>query len=329
MKIKIVKSRLHFLDELAPRFERLKMPTLNEWRETVTVVTQTSTKDESSSVHSDNDDAQRFELDKLRQSYYDNIHDNVKATGVEDEDEDEEETSFGFEEVESDGKLPVPFSVHVLDSDGESVVEPNDETKRWNFHKKYNLELPPCLELNKSESQESLTMSNERKTFTRHSNGKYVLREKEKRARNSQGKFVSKHSADARPEVEVCETPQRVVSESKKRSAAKLKKKLLKNSSSDSDNLFTPCVDYWMYHCVFSKVKPKNFEIFESELPVSFQWLLNECSDLVEMSTEDLYEQVCLVETHFAHVLKADEAKCDSFDSKDNKIKIKMCQKKW
>lgn len=66
--------------------------------------------------------------------------------------------------------------------------------------------------------------------------------------------------------------------------------------------LFRPFKDYWMYRCTFSRVKSKNFELFEKTLPRSFRWLLNECASVVEMSTEDLYEEVCLVEAYYANV---------------------------
>lgn len=69
---------------------------------------------------------------------------------------------------------------------------------------------------------------------------------------------------------------------------------------------FKPFKEYWMYDCIFSRVKPKNFAIFEKSLPRSFRWLLNECALIVEMSTEDLYEEVCLIENYYAHVLKFD-----------------------
>ncbi|KAL6427148.1 hypothetical protein ACFW04_008650 [Cataglyphis niger] len=59
--------------------------------------------------------------------------------------------------------------------------------------------------------------------------------------------------------------------------------------------------DYWMYHCNFSRVKTKNFELFEEMLPRSFRWLLDECEDIIEMSAEDLYEEVCLVEAYYAY----------------------------
>lgn len=66
--------------------------------------------------------------------------------------------------------------------------------------------------------------------------------------------------------------------------------------------LFRPFKDYWMYRCTFSRVKPKNFELFEKMLPRSFRWLLNECASVIEMSPEDLYEEVCLVEAYYANV---------------------------
>ncbi|XP_011644260.1 TATA box-binding protein-associated factor RNA polymerase I subunit B isoform X1 [Pogonomyrmex barbatus] len=68
--------------------------------------------------------------------------------------------------------------------------------------------------------------------------------------------------------------------------------------------LFRPFKDYWMYHCNFSRVKPKNFELLEKMLPRSFRWLLNECANIIEMSTEDLYEEVCLVEAYYAYALE-------------------------
>ncbi|KAK9294609.1 hypothetical protein QLX08_010833 [Tetragonisca angustula] len=73
-----------------------------------------------------------------------------------------------------------------------------------------------------------------------------------------------------------------------------------------TDQFFKPFKEYWMYDCIFSRVKPKNFAVFEKSLPRSFRWLLNECALIVEMSTEDLYEEVCLIENYYAHVLKLD-----------------------
>lgn len=77
------------------------------------------------------------------------------------------------------------------------------------------------------------------------------------------------------------------------------------------DQFFKPFKEYWMYDCIFSRVKPKNFAIFEKSLPRSFRWLLNECALIVEMSTEDLYEEVCLIENYYTHVLKPDPSDGD------------------
>ncbi|XP_018049912.1 PREDICTED: TATA box-binding protein-associated factor RNA polymerase I subunit B isoform X1 [Atta colombica] len=96
--------------------------------------------------------------------------------------------------------------------------------------------------------------------------------------------------------------------------------------------LFKPFKDYWMYHCNFSRVKSKNFEILEKMLPRSFRWLLNECASNIEMSMEDLYEEVCLIEAYYAYV--SEESKiysCPTNKSENcnNQAYINTILKKW
>lgn len=73
----------------------------------------------------------------------------------------------------------------------------------------------------------------------------------------------------------------------------------------EKDIFFKPFTEYWMYDCIFSRVKSKNFAIFEKSLPRTFRWLLNECALIVEMSTEDLYEEVCLIENYHSRILNS------------------------
>ncbi|XP_053999517.1 TATA box-binding protein-associated factor RNA polymerase I subunit B isoform X1 [Hylaeus anthracinus] len=84
-----------------------------------------------------------------------------------------------------------------------------------------------------------------------------------------------------------------------------LETNLEKDIANNKYQFFRPFKHYWMYHCIFSRVKPKNFAVFERSLPRNFRWLLNECALAVEMSTEDLYEEVCLIETYHANILKS------------------------
>ncbi|XP_018339956.1 PREDICTED: TATA box-binding protein-associated factor RNA polymerase I subunit B [Trachymyrmex septentrionalis] len=96
--------------------------------------------------------------------------------------------------------------------------------------------------------------------------------------------------------------------------------------------LFKPFKDYWMYHCNFSRVKSKNFEIFEKMLPRSFRWLLNECASNIEMSTEDLYEEVCLIEAYYAYVSEGSKIhSCPTNKSENctNQAYINAVLKKW
>ncbi|XP_016845489.1 TATA box-binding protein-associated factor RNA polymerase I subunit B [Nasonia vitripennis] len=83
-------------------------------------------------------------------------------------------------------------------------------------------------------------------------------------------------------------------------------------SLNDKETLFRPYKDYWMYHCIFSRVKAKNFELFVKELPENFLWLLKECAGVVEMTSEDLYEEVCLVEGYHMNILKSKKSKDDA-----------------
>lgn len=94
---------------------------------------------------------------------------------------------------------------------------------------------------------------------------------------------------------------------------------------------FRPFKDYWMYHCIFSRVKSKNFTIFEKVLPRTFRWLLNECALIVEMSTEDLYEEICLIESYHSYVLKSCTFKNNNCNNVDtiSKSQLNFILNKW
>lgn len=93
--------------------------------------------------------------------------------------------------------------------------------------------------------------------------------------------------------------------------------------------LFKPFKDYWMYHCNFSRVKPKNFELFEKTLPRSFRWLLNECASIIEMSPEDLYEEICLVEAYYANVSEQLEICTNANNDNRNQTHFDAILKRW
>lgn len=110
------------------------------------------------------------------------------------------------------------------------------------------------------------------------------------------------YSADVCDQSEKsCKVLESIIDESLSTSDKKLNDSILR--------LFRPFKDYWMYHCNFSRVKAKNFELLEKMLPRSFRWLLNECASVVEMSTEDLYEEVCLVEAYYAYAYALEQSK--------------------
>ncbi|KAK2584219.1 hypothetical protein KPH14_006637 [Odynerus spinipes] len=86
----------------------------------------------------------------------------------------------------------------------------------------------------------------------------------------------------------------------------------LSEQTSNRMRFYRPFKDYWMYHCIFSRVKGKNFELFEKVLPRSFRWLLNECANILEMTMEDLYEEVCIIESFHSQILNSDNIHKDT-----------------
>ncbi|XP_048268805.1 TATA box-binding protein-associated factor RNA polymerase I subunit B isoform X2 [Bombus terrestris] len=99
----------------------------------------------------------------------------------------------------------------------------------------------------------------------------------------------------------------------------------------EKDIFFKPFTEYWMYDCIFSRVKSKNFAIFEKSLPRTFRWLLNECALIVEMSTEDLYEEVCLIENYYSHISNSstpDSSERTNIDS-ISKSQLNFILNKW
>ncbi|EFN87076.1 hypothetical protein EAI_04977 [Harpegnathos saltator] len=101
------------------------------------------------------------------------------------------------------------------------------------------------------------------------------------------------------------------------------------NETDKTLRLFKPFKDYWMYHCNFSRVKSKNFELFEKTLPRSFRWLLNECASVIEMSPEDLYEEVCLIETYYTNLSEQMEVHTNTNFENRNQAYFNRILKRW
>lgn len=78
-------------------------------------------------------------------------------------------------------------------------------------------------------------------------------------------------------------------------------------SDNETETLFRPYTEYWLLRCVFSQTHQANFRDVLKFLPYNFCWLLEECSSIVEMSEEDLYEEICLVESYYSDILKPEK----------------------
>ncbi|XP_015597205.1 TATA box-binding protein-associated factor RNA polymerase I subunit B [Cephus cinctus] len=95
----------------------------------------------------------------------------------------------------------------------------------------------------------------------------------------------------------------------------------LKTEITDNLKLFRPYSEYWIYHCELDVGQP-TFELFEKELPTSFRWLLNECASVIEVTTENLYNEICLIESYHGHILNP------SYLRENNIYAAKNCKRK-
>ncbi|KAK0165020.1 hypothetical protein PV328_003578 [Microctonus aethiopoides] len=98
--------------------------------------------------------------------------------------------------------------------------------------------------------------------------------------------------------------------------------------------LFRPYKQFWMFRCVhFSHLAPNHFRLLQRDFPINFRWLLHECAQIVEMNVEELYEEVCLVESYYADVLSTnnDVDMCKKYDTSQYRSEShrKTVKKKW
>ncbi|KAK0183093.1 hypothetical protein PV327_001165 [Microctonus hyperodae] len=98
--------------------------------------------------------------------------------------------------------------------------------------------------------------------------------------------------------------------------------------------LFRPFKQFWLYRCNhFSHLAPNHFRLLQREFPINFRWLLHECAQIVEMNVEELYEEVCLVESYYADVLSTniDMDMCKKYDTSQYRSEShrKTVKNKW
>lgn len=348
MKLQIADRSLHYLEKIVPPFEQPRMPTAKELSELVEIKTpvlseyHANSKTENLLDYSHRNRACKLKVNFENFKHYSLVC--VKPLELDETLDLNEDSCFG--RILPDGRLDINVQT---DSEDESFPKNGNRSKSvdWTdnncllddeFCKKYNIklynhEIDSLLNVKKP--------LKEKHTPIRDGTGKFVkrtkrsLREHNKSLRKKEFKRIvncssSEEDSPPRPRVnrkktknssrnesedEVVEVPIDCFDFSDSDVSILQDDDVIEEtnlSSVDNGETFLrPYKDYWMYHCIFSRVKGKNFDLFEKELPENFRWLLNECADVVEMAAEDLYEEVCLIEAYHLNILKAKGSKND------------------
>ncbi|XP_011864842.1 PREDICTED: TATA box-binding protein-associated factor RNA polymerase I subunit B [Vollenhovia emeryi] len=304
-----VESNLHFLEKTVTLFEQAKIASMKELKSDDAI--EDFMEEDAKCVERKEDFIDylhkkipcHLKIDGKKIKCYDDIRVTASTDVCAREKGTFASSEFIFGETLPDGKLSIP---------GESADE-SEASSLIKFCKAYNTNLS----------------STEKKAIFQHLNWS-KKRKRRKLVRNVHGKFVKPYPSDGDSSAEEIDTISA--------NTCKIENILpeIPDNSNSSINapmedkvlrLFKPFQDYWMYHCNFSRVKPKNFDLLEKMLPRSFRWLLNESASVVEMSTEDLYEEVCLVEGYYAYV--SERSKIHSSENYNNRAHINAIFKKW
>ncbi|XP_020283590.1 TATA box-binding protein-associated factor RNA polymerase I subunit B [Pseudomyrmex gracilis] len=316
VQVNFIDSNLHFVEKLVPLFEQKKMPSVKELQEKVVVqdqledITCVEGKEDFTEYLHRNVPCE-IKIDATKSQYYRERRHAAAAA--------ETDNVFAFAETLPNGKLSIPDR-NDTKSDALENEEVSKEELLSKFCKTYN------LDLSRAEERVLLTGSNLRRKQKRESvrdvRGKFVKSNDVTQKTPSsdcpiKSETISPDNVDLEDVSDLLPNISDILnassnasifndlindqSENRCETTNELAFGDLLNLQSDKLNdgvlrLFRPFKDYWMYHCVFSRVKPKNFELFEKMLPKSFRWLLNECANTIEMPIEDFYQELCVVE---------------------------------
>ena len=366
IELEVIDSSLHFLEKIVPPFELPRMPTIEELKQTVDVLDDSQDEHAERSEHL-NDYLHRkvpctIRFDASKEQYYDSIR--GLATNVDSVDLGED---FRFTETLPNGKLAIPADNGGEDKK-DSDFNPGNILLDPKFCDKYGLclSLAEKESIRNSDlirKKRSLQLArNVRSEFSRESD-RFVKIEDNNDDSFSETKDLSFNTSKqmnaskggqielkklflnsnidfsdldlddvdlkaAFPDLDDYFNLSEISLFCDNKNISVKNEKMLDNGR---HRFFRPFKDYWMYNCIFSRVKPKNFAVFEKSLPRSFRWLLNECALMAEMSTEDLYEEVCLIETYHAHVFKSSDPSDDDGGNTHSisKNQINFILNKW
>lgn len=323
--LKIIDTNLHFVEKKVTEFDVPLVPSKKYLSEMVIIQKPENTgnncvKSENLFDYLHRKAESNVSVNYTKKKYYDIVKSDVNNTSGFDY-----FNEFSFDQIEQDGKLLIPVE---SDSEDENLTDcvkeinltSNDSITERKFRKAYNLSLSKYEETATFQSKEILRKHE--KTFHRNEMGRFAKFPEEFNE-------MKKEEPGTSTKVEANELDEHLM-EDPEISILKDFNESRNTRISNRCAIFRPYKDYWMYNCIFSRVRLNNFELFEKELPVSFRWLLRECADTIEMSTQDLYEEVCLVEAYCSHVLKPKLEKENENDkSSVNKKYLNSILQKW
>lgn len=358
MQIHFIDSNLHFVEKTVRPFEQTKMASIKDLKDNTAI--QDSLKEEIERkedfmeyLHSKMSCC--LKIDVKKRQYYDNICNSIiKALPSASSDE------FIFNEILPNGKLSIPTSAN--DDENDNDDDENDTCLKDIASKETALSLSKfCKEydVDLSSTEKRAIFKNlnrikkrKRKIF-RNARGKFIKQDNIENLEKDES-YTEESEIISRESFEITNILPNISDILNLSTNASIFDDLMKNEveydqlenskepvindttafmldenlDDHTLKLLRPFKDYWMYHCNFSRVKTKNFELFEKMLPRSFRWLLNECADIIEMSTEDLYEEVCLIEAYYAYFSEQSTASNSSTEN-SNKAYINAILRKW
>lgn len=358
MTINIIDSNLHFVEKIVPLFEQSKMASMKDLTDN-TIIQDSLQEDikrkEDFTDYLHRKMSSRVKIDVKKRQYYDNIRNPVKKDLLTSADE------FIFNETLPNGKLSIPDINNDENEDDENdtkclkdIVSEKTALLLSKFCKEYDINLSSIEKRTMFKDLSRTKKVCRRRKLFRNASGKFV---KQDHIENDSNKDFHTEESEItlRENVEIkdilpdisdilslstnasifdelmegeigCDANDQLENSYKELVIDDTVSTLDKNLNDNTLRLFRPFKDYWMYHCNFSRVKTKNFELFEKTLPRSFRWLLHECASVIEMSAEDLYEEVCLVEAYYAYF---SEQSKDMSGVENYKTYINRIVKKW
>lgn len=367
IELEVINSSLHFIEKIVPPFEQLKMPTVEELKQLVDVHDDSGDRVERSEDVNDYIHRKipcKVKLDRFKEQYYDSIRSsaiesselgtdfmftevlpNGKLAIPTDDSEDEEkdvDMDINKQSRLLDKRFCDKYNLCLSLAEKESTHKPNLIKRLFLKKRKLQFARNAAGQFVKGgtvsvEVGETNDDPSETKEVLYTSTQMSAIGETGTELENID-KFFSSESIDINnlnlsdidieaefPDLDdylnlseislFGENNAPITNESKK------------NIVTGKHTFFMPFKDYWMYHCNFSRVKSKNFALFEKALPRSFRWLLNECALMAEMTPEDLYEEVCLIEAYHAHVFKSDSKNDEAKSISKNQVNLIL--NKW